>query len=132
VEEQFYIVFPLVCFAARRWIVHRPVHAAVVAFIAAIASTVWMSFLVKPGHDPSRAYLGTDSHAMGLLIGVALGVLAGAGAPWDAARERLARVEAPASVAAAGALVAIVVTMFRATDHTNALYHGGFFVFALV
>src|SRR5205085_6078563 len=24
-----------------------------------------------------------------------------------------------------------VVTMFRATDHTNALYHGGFFVFAL-
>jgi peptidoglycan/LPS O-acetylase OafA/YrhL len=132
VEEQFYIVFPLVCFATRRWIVRKPVVSASVAFVLAITSTVWMSVLVRPGHDPSRAYLGTDSHAMGLLIGVALGVLAGAVAPWDWLRARAARVSVRASIAAAGALVVIVVTMWRATDHTYALYHGGFFVFALL
>ena len=37
---------------------------------------------------PSRAYLGSDSHAMGLLVGVALGILAGARTPWEAASSR--------------------------------------------
>ena len=69
VEEQFYIVFPLVCFAARRSIVRHPVRAAVVALFGAVVSTVWMAVLVSPTDDPSRAYLGTDSHAMGLLVG---------------------------------------------------------------
>ncbi len=130
VEEQFYIVFPLVCLATRRWIVRRPVPAAVIAFALAIASTIWMSVLVSPQGDPSRAYLGTDSHAMGLLVGVALGVLAGAGAPWDALRARVAHVRVVASVAAALALVVIVATMWLASDHTDALYQGGFLVFA--
>jgi hypothetical protein len=45
----------------------------VVALLGALASTVWMAVLVSPTGDPSRAYLGSDSHAMGLLVGVALG-----------------------------------------------------------
>ena len=107
VEEQFYVVFPLVCFVARRWIARYPVRAAVVALLGALASTVWMAALVSPTGDPSRAYLGSDSHAMGLLVGVALGVLAGAGRPWEAMAERLRSSAAAARVAGAIGLGAL-------------------------
>jgi peptidoglycan/LPS O-acetylase OafA/YrhL len=135
VEEQFYLVLPLVCFAGRRSIVHHPVRAAVVALAAAIASTVWMAVLVSPTGDPSRAYLGSDSHAMGLLVGVALGVLAGTGGPWDEIARRVrANTNAARASAAAGAasLVVLVIVMRVATYHTEVLYRGGFFVFALL
>ena len=135
VEEQFYIVFPLVCFAARRSIVRHPVRAAVVALFAAVVSTVWMAVLVSPTNDPSRAYLGTGSHAMGLLVGVALGVLAGTGGPWQVMASHLRSSPALARSAvtiAVASLIAILVVMRVASDHTYALYHGGFLVFALL
>jgi peptidoglycan/LPS O-acetylase OafA/YrhL len=135
VEEQFYLVFPLVCFAARRWIVRFPVRAAIVALVGAVVSTVWMAALVSPTGDPSRAYLGSDSHAMGLLVGVALGVLAGAGRPWEAMAARLRANAQAARLAAAvglGALLAILVTMRVVDGYTYALYRGGFLAFALL
>ncbi len=135
VEEQFYVVLPLVCFAARRSIARHPLRAATVALLAAVASSVWMATLVSPTGDPSRAYLGSDSHAMGLLVGVALGVVAGAGGPWEAMAARL-RASAAATRAAAFAglasLLAIVVVMRVADDHTYALYRGGFLAFEVL
>jgi hypothetical protein len=95
---------------------------------------VWMAALVSPTGDPSRAYLGSDSHAMGLFVGVALGVLAGAGGPWEVMAGYV-RSNALVARAAAGlgavALVAILVVMRVANDHTFSLYRGGFFVFAV-
>jgi len=135
VEEQFYLVLPLVLFAARRVVVRHPVRAAAVALAGAIASTAWMGVLVSPTGDPSRAYLGSDSHAMGLLVGVALGIVAGAGAPWDSFTgwvRSSAAATCAAPLFAAAALVAVVVTMRVARDSTLALYRGGFLVFALV
>jgi len=135
VEEQFYLVLPLVFFAARRVIVRHPIRTSVVALLGAIASTVWMAVLVSPTGDPSRAYLGTGSHAMGLLVGVALGVPAGAHTPWEAAA---ARVRASAlAVRTAGAvallaLVALLVTMWTVDGQTYALYRGGFLAFSVV
>ena len=115
VEEQFYVVLPLVLFAARRAVVRHPVRVAAIALVGAVASTVWMGVLVSPTGDPSRAYLGSDSHAMGLLVGVALGVLAGVGravggvhAP-GCVRTRPRARRAP--LLAAASLVAILVTM---------------------
>jgi hypothetical protein len=91
--------------------------------------------LVSPTGDPSRGYLGSDSHAMGLLVGVALGVLAGVGAPWEAfsawvRSNATARRGAP--LLAAASLVAILVTMRATRDRTLALYRGGFLVFAVL
>jgi peptidoglycan/LPS O-acetylase OafA/YrhL len=135
VEEQFYIVLPLVLFAARRVVLRHPVRAAAIALLGALASTIWMGVLFSPSSDPSRAYLGSDSHAMGLLVGVALGVLAGAGRPWEAVTDRLRAGTTStrlAPVLAAVALVALVVIM-RVTDaNTTALYRGGFLVFAVL
>jgi peptidoglycan/LPS O-acetylase OafA/YrhL len=135
VEEQFYVVLPLVLFAARRVVVRHPVRSATVALAGAIASTVWMGVLVSPTGDPSRAYLGSDSHAMGLLVGVALGIVAGAGAPWNAFTVWL-RARSSAALAApllaAASLVAILATMRVTDDGTLALYRGGFLAFAML
>jgi peptidoglycan/LPS O-acetylase OafA/YrhL len=135
VEEQFYVVLPLVLFAARRAVVRHPVRVATIALVGAVASTVWMGVLVSPTGDPSRGYLGSDSHAMGLLVGVALGVLAGVGAPWEAFSAWVrsnANARRGAPLLAAASLVAILVTMRATRDRTLALYRGGFLVFAVL
>jgi peptidoglycan/LPS O-acetylase OafA/YrhL len=134
VEEQFYVVLPLVVFFTRPMLVRWPVRCAFAALAGAVASTLWMAALVSPDGDPSRAYLGSDSHAMGLLVGVALGVLAGAGQPWAEWQERLrahARAVQATTVLACAALAGIVLTMRLADAATYGLYRGGFFVFSL-
>jgi peptidoglycan/LPS O-acetylase OafA/YrhL len=135
VEEQFYVVLPLVLFGARRVVLRHPVRAAAIALLGAVASTIWMGVLFSPSSDPSRAYLGSDSHAMGLLVGVALGVLAGAGRPWEVLTDRLragTNTTRLAPVLAAAALVALLVIMRVADANTTALYRGGFLVFAVL
>jgi peptidoglycan/LPS O-acetylase OafA/YrhL len=73
VEEQFYLLwpllFPLFLLLPRVW--------ARVAIAGALAagSAVWMGVLIARGGDSTRAYFGTDTHAFGLLIGVALAFL---------------------------------------------------------
>ncbi|MDR6200395.1 peptidoglycan/LPS O-acetylase OafA/YrhL [Microbacterium sp. SORGH_AS428] len=80
VEEQFYLVWPPLLLALlllpRAWM------RAVAALAAATASAVWMAVIVASGSaDPltlgarvTRAYFGTDTHAFGLLLGVAVAV----------------------------------------------------------
>jgi peptidoglycan/LPS O-acetylase OafA/YrhL len=75
VEEQFYLVWPAIAFLIVRRAGRRGVR--IVAIVLAVLSTAWMITLsVRNGFpeyaDPSRAYFGTDSHAMGLLVGAAL------------------------------------------------------------
>jgi peptidoglycan/LPS O-acetylase OafA/YrhL len=134
VEEQFYIVLPIIVFFTRGWIVRWPMRAAAVALVCAAASTLWMGALVSPAEDPSRAYLGSDSHAMGLLIGVALGILAATGTEWGAWQRRF-QAKGTAStcltVLAIVALAGVLVTMRVADARTFGLYRGGFLVFSL-
>lgn len=73
VEEQFYVawplLFPLFLLLPRAW-------ARVAAAVAlAAASAVWMGAVVARGDDLTRVYFGTDTHAFGLLLGVALAFL---------------------------------------------------------
>src|SRR5205085_10638771 len=133
VEEQFYIVLPLVIFCVPGSFVRRPARIATVALLGAVASALWMYALVAPGADPSRAYLGSDSHAMGLLVGVALGVLAGAGGPWEVISARAQREDAVrwSFLLGVAALVGIMGTMWFANDRTYGLYRGGVLAFSL-
>jgi peptidoglycan/LPS O-acetylase OafA/YrhL len=72
VEEQFYLVWPLLLALGLR---HLPRRGLVLAIAGAAAcSAVAMAVLYQPGADPSRVYLGTDTHALGLLLGAALAV----------------------------------------------------------
>jgi peptidoglycan/LPS O-acetylase OafA/YrhL len=73
VEEQFYLVWPLVLLLLLR--LRRPwLRLALVALLAA-ASAGWMGVAFQPGTDPTRVYYGSDTHSFGLLIGAALALL---------------------------------------------------------
>ena len=70
IEEQFYLLWPIVFLFGMRWLRHRW-FAAVVA-IGVLASTAAMWLLYEPLEDPSRIYYGTDTRAAGLLLGALL------------------------------------------------------------
>ncbi|MBB5910044.1 acyltransferase family protein [Actinoalloteichus hymeniacidonis] len=68
VEEQFYLVWPVVVLVLARWR-HRVSHrVAVVAVLASVGSLLLMMLLHNPA-DPSRVYTGTDTRAFALLLG---------------------------------------------------------------
>ena len=73
VEEQFYVVWPLLLVLSiatrRRW----ATFAMTAALIA--ASTAWMAALYTPGTDPKRVYYGTDTHIAPMLVGALLGIV---------------------------------------------------------
>ena len=71
VEEQFYLIWPLIV-AAVLFTVRRPAQRALVAWIGAVASALAMLTIYVPGSDPSLVYYGTDTHASALMIGAAL------------------------------------------------------------
>lgn len=70
VEEQFYLLWPLVLVALLA-VVRRPRTRVVVVGLGAVASAGAMAWLFTPGDDPSRLYFGTDTHGFGLLLGAA-------------------------------------------------------------
>ena len=74
VEEQFYLVWPLVAMVA---LVRRrsPWRLLCVAVIGAIASAALMAVLSLRGTDPSRLYFGTDTRAQTLMIGAILAIV---------------------------------------------------------
>ncbi|MEJ1922004.1 acetyltransferase [Microbacterium sp. KHB019] len=69
VEEQFYVVWPLllplVLLIPGRW-------ARVALVVVAGGGSAWWMAQLVAGGDVTRAYFGTDAHAFGLLIGIAL------------------------------------------------------------
>ncbi len=131
VEEQFYLVWPVVLVLLYRWR-GRP-GVGRVALIVALVSTVLMAlgslvWNVPDAGDASRLYFGTDTHAMGLLLGAALATVWRPGA--------LPRtVAAPAKVvlwaAALGATVVLLSIFHRVGEDSAWLYRGGFFIVSL-
>jgi peptidoglycan/LPS O-acetylase OafA/YrhL len=91
VEEQFYLIWPLVL-AAVLVVVRRPVQRALIAWTGAAASALAMLTIYVPGSDPSLVYYGTHTHASALMIGAALALtwpLAKVAAAAEPVRRRL-------------------------------------------
>ncbi|HET8629417.1 MAG TPA: acyltransferase family protein [Thermomicrobiales bacterium] len=127
IEEQFYLVWPLILTVAlRRW-PRRRVLGGILA--GAVASWALMALLYRPGADPSRVYYGTDTRAAGLLVGAAL---AFAWAPWRERQREPWVGRAALDLAGLGALGALVWLMTRLTEYQPFLYRGGFTLVALV
>ncbi len=133
VEEQFYLVWPVLAFLAMRVANRRGVRLLAIGL--AVLSTGWMIILsVQNGFpdyaDPSRAYFGTDAHAMGLLVGAALATA------WRPGRLR-ADVPAVArgliTVVGIGALLTVLGFFLFVGEFTPWMYQrGGFLLLALV
>ncbi len=72
VEEQFYIVWPLLLVPGLVLIGRKRLPMIVIAGIAASAALMWI--LYNPS-DPSRVYYGTDTRAFLLLMGILLALV---------------------------------------------------------
>ena len=127
VEEQFYLFWPLVFAAGMSLFGRRKLLVGVIAGALASVALAWILF--EPGTDTSRVYYGTDTHAVGLLAGVALALV------WDPSglrRGTPGRWAGPLLDAVGVCAVAFVVLSFlRVHDYDLALYHGGYLWLAL-
>ncbi len=73
VEEQFYLVWPLLLLALL--LIRAPRLRLALVGLLAVASAVLMGVLYQPGADPTRVYYGSDTHSFGLFAGAALALL---------------------------------------------------------
>jgi len=140
VEEQFYLIWPLVVLGILRVTKSLQVLFAVCC-AAAVGSAVEMYLLFRHTLSTNRVYLGTDTRAQCLFIGCALAVGLVLLTKRSHAEGRLAEGElwSPAArrgrtlcavLGLAGAVIAVVIWV--ATSTTSSFpYEGGFFVIGL-
>lgn len=126
VEEQWYLVFPVVVALALRSA--RPSARRVRPFLvglvlAAAASAVWMAHLTSGPVEVSRAYYGTDARAHSLLVGA---ILAVAAAQWPLHQARRAL-----SVAGAAGAAVVVAAFALVGEADRWMYRGGFLALAV-
>ncbi len=81
VEEQFYVVWPVLLLAIVL-IRHWGARVAVVSAIA-VASALEMALLYTPGGDATRIYFGSDTHSFGLALGAVLALVVSRIKPLD-------------------------------------------------
>ena len=139
IEEQFYLIWPLVVLAlvgGYRHLRRRPSGAggqhrlllvAGAAAAGAVASALLMAFLTPVGATSvNRSYYGSDTRAQGLLIGAALAAVC---LWWGPVRTAAGR-RLLGLIGLAGA--AGVLVMWRTVPESSALtFHGGFALLAV-
>jgi peptidoglycan/LPS O-acetylase OafA/YrhL len=116
VEEQFYVIWPLLLVPGLVLIGRRRLPMLVIAGIAASTALMWM--LYNPYGDPSRVYFGTDTRAFLLLMGILLALV------WPAI-ERLRRALPLLELLGVAALVGTVLLFRQMQDFNPTLYRGG-------
>jgi peptidoglycan/LPS O-acetylase OafA/YrhL len=124
IEEQFYLVWPLVALACLRIGKGSTKVLAAVTGIGVVASVLAMAATYRAG-DPSRAYYGTDTRAHIILIGALTAILLLTWRPSDRTRRVL-------MVLGAIALAVTLVGWTRLSDTDPVYYHGGSVFFALL
>jgi peptidoglycan/LPS O-acetylase OafA/YrhL len=131
IEEQFYLLFPLVLIGAVRFTRGRRAPLAVCMAAAAGASVVAGSLLVHSS-GLSRVYYGTDTRAAELLVGALLAVVLHERAHWfDRINARPGAVVAATVVGVA--CLGMMVWWWTTVDQTDTwLYHGGFAAHAVL
>jgi peptidoglycan/LPS O-acetylase OafA/YrhL len=120
VEEQFYLVWPLVVLALLWW--GRRI-VALVAGLGALASAAAMGLSYQPGGDPSQIYYSTLTHSAGLLIGAVLAIA------WPA-RSAPGNVRVGVALSVFG-LVGIGVGFWLFDEYGAAPYRGGILAVSL-
>jgi peptidoglycan/LPS O-acetylase OafA/YrhL len=128
IEEQFYLVWPLLVLAGMRW-VHSRRTLILLTLSLAVISAVEMGVLYTPGGDPTRVYDGTDTRAFALLIGAALALWLPRHRPFAPVTDNARRVlNSVGSVS----LVGIFVMFWLTNQYESFLYEGGMVLLAVL
>lgn len=128
IEEQFYILWPLLLVAGLKFVRHR---GKLVVWILACAgvSALAMAMLYVPGTDPSRVYYGTDTRMFALLIGCALAVTWPSQKLKDTvtgtSRRRL-------DIIGGLGLLVLLVLIYRINEFDDTLYRSGFLMISII
>ncbi len=122
IEEQFYVVWPIVVVLVLK-VSRSPRVLLVVAVVAVVASATEMALLFHPGTDPSRLYYGTDTRAQDILTGAAMGILL-----FRRPAAATVRGRAACSSVAVVAVVVFVLEWIRINGSADLTYRFGFLV----
>jgi peptidoglycan/LPS O-acetylase OafA/YrhL len=129
VEEQFYLVWPIVFLLLLKHFRDRVNQLALTILGGALASSLLMAVLYNAGSDPSRVYFGTDTRASGLLVGAALAVV---WRPWESRRRPHANRGLLADLGGYTALGFVLFFCVVCSETGPFLYRGGFLVVSLM
>ncbi len=140
VEEQFYLIWPLVVLGVMYFTKSLKVLLGL-CVAAAVASALWMHAVYDHGLNTNRAFLGTDTRSQCLFIGCALAVALVLASQRSHEQGRLEKGElwrpkSSAGLAVCGALgivgaVGAVVIWVAVTATSSFPYSGGFFLIGL-
>lgn len=128
IEEQFYLVWPLVIFVGLRKIPQRG-KLIKLTLAGALISALAMALIYQPGVDPSRVYYGSDTRAFGLLIGAALALA------WPS--RKLKREVSRSSrnildfIGLIGLFI-IILMIWRSNEYGQFLYYGGLVLLSIL
>jgi peptidoglycan/LPS O-acetylase OafA/YrhL len=126
IEEQFYLVWPLiVAFVTRRCDLRIAARRVLVLSAALASASLASMFVIFTPANPSRVYFGTDTRAASILVGSALAAVL-ALRPTIGRRGRVAL-----ETAALVSLGALALAWTRTSGTTDILFRGGLFACAV-
>lgn len=122
VEEQFYLLWPLLLALGFRFIPRRgKLFGLTLAGVA--VSAIAMALLFEPGTDPSRVYYGTDTRSFALLIGAALALI------WPSSKlsseKTSPRARLTLDVVGGISLIIVLLMIAFTNEYDEFLYQGG-------
>ena len=131
VEEQFYLLWPILLLCLQRYISRRITISLLVLGIMSSAFLMWTMY--QPFEDPLRVYYGTDTRASGLLIGALLAYI---WRPWNAEKSELfpkgKDALLPVGLGALGILIWANMHYTLLMPDADQLFRGGFLITSIV
>ena len=128
VEEQFYIFWPLLIWAALATKLGKK-RITLMVFLLALLSALLMAMQYEPGTDPSRVYYGTDTRVFSLLFGAILAFF------WPSHKlsKRLPnKVRFTMDLTGFLSLVLLVAMMATVNEYDSFLYLGGMVILSIL
>ncbi len=130
VEEQFYLVWPLVITVLLAKVHRQKPRVAAVLALGAV-SAISMALVFRTGDDPTRVYTGTDTHGFSLMLGAALALARPASLVDPVRRGGRIKLTAREWILGPVSLLTLGICMLTLSDTGSGTYRGGLVVAAL-